>query len=386
MVQHSRATALILVTAALTVTGCTDGGGSSGDVSVAQEQGVAVTAFEPDPQNVLSGQTFFLRMELENKGASQARNVQAKILDPVFGPGPRSPSLESESQSVGLGNDSRLFMDFGDLRAPDPETGTDPLPRTKTANIKAPTGIQTGIEFPIDLVARIYYEYTTTANTQITLMSSQRFRSEQPERQSVSVDNSGGPVQLSINEQTPVRVNSGSTRSICVVVENKGSGRTIAPSAYDGASSPSTNRDNLGRVQLTLETGSGIQLTDGETATVRLVGDTKKGQHCFSARPNYVSSSGGQQTVLLTAEADYAYYTSTESSFTVEGRETTSSTTPTNTESGQQYEYIGDSDQRGSYISRAQVSSGANDNELCRGLKQKDVDPGLFTEVCDLQQ
>jgi hypothetical protein len=177
--------------------------------------------------------------------------------------------------------------------------------------------LDSGVVIPYDVMGEISYGYSTTGVTQIEVMGQERWGSNQPTRSTPSVDNSGGPIQLSVNTKTPIILYGGSDRTtqLCLNIENAGDGEAYLPSESEP--------DNKVRISSSSQS-SEVQLTSLDTGGtggdgVVSMNDNGAGTTCYQ-----VEASGNnpnlKTTVPVTFTAEYNYRKEVTTSVTVEGR------------------------------------------------------------------
>lgn len=304
----SNKAALVFLALIVTVSGCADN--SNAGVSVSQTEGVAIQSFTATPSEVFENQMVTLELQLKNNGGSEAQNVQAKLYNVPFGGTNRAWKIKSPSEG-------QKQVSFNKLRAPDPDTDAPSISVPRTWNIEAPN-LDQGVTIPYDFYTRIFYNYKTTATTEIQVMSDQRFREQGATRTTPEVDNSGAPIQLDFKTRTPIVLfQDGQHADVCVIVENAGSGTPFSPEA----SYSNVNQSTVDKVKLNVQT-SGTLIEKTETSgdeLVSMVGG--RGVKCFTLDINNNQIDQKiQQTVPITITAEYGYYQESSTSVTVKGR------------------------------------------------------------------
>lgn len=297
---------LAFLSLVIIASGCTGGGNEKG-VTVTQTAGVTVQSFTATPSTVFEGQPATLELQLANAGGRNADNVQAKLFN--------APINEGSGSWTG----TSALKEVGSLRPGDPETDTPAITKPVTWSLDSPD-LSQGVSIPYDFLSRIYYEYDTVGVTEIQVMDSERYRDSGATRQRPSVENSAGPVQLEVRTRTPLvfygEEESNPSSELCVIAKNVGGGEVLSPDTL--GINDVQNSEN--EVRLTVKaSGSAISFAEGattDTEIVPIVGT--EGIHCFTVN---AESSDIQQTVPITITADYGYYTESQTSVTVEGRE-----------------------------------------------------------------
>ncbi len=140
------------------VSGCVGGGntGTSGN-------GVVILEFRPDFTQVYSDDPVKLQLRIQNQGEVRARNVKAEL----------TGINTAEWQQLGYGITTTEYL--GDLQPYDPATNTPGAIKTKTWYLRAPM-LAKGIDFTYTPIAKVGYDYTTTAQKPITIVDEDELR------------------------------------------------------------------------------------------------------------------------------------------------------------------------------------------------------------------
>jgi hypothetical protein len=224
IIMEKKQTGLILLTLSviltLTTSGCTLPGGTTAG------QGVIIENFEVDFPRVFAGEKFKLQMRMRNEGSIDAYNVYPKLYN--IGTSFQNDMLEISCQhTCGQGVN---------LLAPDPDRGTIGESRTCIWDCVAPTGIPKGLSVTFNPSVRLYYWYGTHTIKSITVASQDELRSLQSQGKSPpseTVSTTGGPVQMDIVVQGPIRYWEGEQRitfPININIQNTGGGTTCITS------------------------------------------------------------------------------------------------------------------------------------------------------------
>lgn len=290
--------ALGLVVAA---SGCTDTTGSS-DVEISQTEGLVIDQFDAFPAEVPDKTQVQLDLVLVNKGGATAENVRWSIENIPF-EGSRNWEREGGFEQQNLR-----------IASANPETGQQAGRRSIHPTILSPD-LSQGISIPYTMNMNVTYDYSTTGVTDVTLMSRDRYQEEGSSRSSVSLDNTGGPVQLQTSTRNPIIYYStgGSTNvqdsRFCVTATNEGTGDLVGE-----------------KVGVTVETSGTLKVSSqrdegyskSSAGTIEFIGGRSSSQDCFYLQaPNSVS---GQLTLPITVKADYTYQIEDSTVVTVDGR------------------------------------------------------------------
>lgn len=315
MQLSSNKTGLILLALIVAVSGCADDSNSNG-VAVSQTEGVAIEGFSSSPSEIFEGQLTTLELQLRNVGGSEAENVAARLFNRGF-EGDGTWNIQGEGDSV----DDLKSVYFGSLSGPDPQTDAPAISVPRTWNLEAPD-LDVAQQVPYDFNSRVFYQYSTTASTDIEVMSNDRYNELGTSRSQPELDNSGGPIQIDVRTRTPVVFTSTGQDTqpvpIRVVVTNEGSGTPFLQSAYSDESYDVSN-DEAERVDIEVEAAGNSVSFDSNEQTVRMVNG--EGVKSFTMDVSRVSNQDIQQTVPITVTAEYGYYQDTSTSVTVNGRE-----------------------------------------------------------------
>jgi hypothetical protein len=285
--------------------GCTNTSGGT-SVTTTQTQGITVNEFSTFPaSSVIENSQVQLTMGVQNTGGAVAQNVEAQVFNVPFG----------QDTNQAWSGDPPSFT-FGELQPPDTENNIPATPATQTKTVTAPNFDQR-ISVPYTFRAKLDYDYSTTAQTEIVLMGQERFRSTQGSTSQPQVENTGGPIQMEVRTRSPIVFYSGSQTQprFCVIATNEGGGTAYLPGTDPSESS------NLDKVEIN-PTSSQFSLSapssDSNGNQVSLVGG--RGVQCFDIDDTSNPGSNSQLTVPVTLTANYGYQKEVSDSITVEGR------------------------------------------------------------------
>ncbi|MFB6200284.1 MAG: hypothetical protein ABEJ83_05345 [Candidatus Nanohaloarchaea archaeon] len=318
--------AIFIIAATVVASGC----GGNSNQNTPSTSPIKIQDFSAFPNPVPAGQTVQFNIELKNKGDVDAQNVAFRLFNPPFGTSGQKRTWRGVNRDL-TSTGGRTLSTFNTLRAP---TENNPaIPATATISMTAPE-IGQGNTISYTFLGKLFYTYNTSAQTEIQVMSQERFRESGVARKQPSVDTSSGPIQLDVRTATPIIQYSGDTgpnSEMCVIVRNKGSG---TPFLVDGSNSALTGSDrvynvndsNADKVKLTVHDVGNFDLdanpetdTDKNSVTVKLVGS--KGIQCFGIdQTDSVTEGSGQKTYNVQMEAKYGYTRETSTAVTVEGR------------------------------------------------------------------
>ncbi len=315
-------TALALIAITVIIAGCTNGGGEES----ASTAGVQITNFSATPSSTFSGQSAQISMSVINQGGVDASNAVAKLYQAPIGGGPGSWEIESGPQIV----------DIGGIRAADPENEIPAQTRRQNWALTAPDLGSQSVDY--NFQTRLYYDYSSEATTQIELVREDEFLQGDYSPSRPSTSNTDGPIQIDINTRSPVRYftsedgeSSSVDSDLCVTVRNEGQGTPFAPSVdeytdtQDGEITSidlgSEDNDPRDKVEVSVSESAGVDFpaaNDDGTATETVMLTGSRGNHCFEMTlPDSFSIT---QTVPLTIDASYSYYTDASTTATVQPR------------------------------------------------------------------
>lgn len=284
-----------LISLVVIASGCTQGG-SSGEVTVTQNQGITVQSFSIFPNPMLADTTGDLTLRLQNTGEAEATNVEATVYNVPWAD-PNGQSTWSHDQ----GGEDDPTIDFPNLQAPNPDAGIPSTAVERILQISSPTG-ESGINTDYEFMTDISYDYTTTAEASVTVMGEERYRDERPTRSRPTVENTGGPIQVDIRTESPIIYRGGdTTKQVCFQVRNVGGGRV------------STQGGEGDAVELSIT----IPGVNSNVGTVPVSRQTDRGGECIDLGGD-LTEPDQQETFPIEVTATYNYEKTERASVTVE--------------------------------------------------------------------
>lgn len=274
------------------------------------------------PNPAPANQTVTLEIEVENIGDVDAEGVYYRIFNPPFASERGQDRAWRDGDGAPMNSqDKRTFPINDVLRAP---TDTNPsIPMTDTRKMTAPN-LEQGRTVSYDFFSRLFYNYSTRANADIQIMSSERYREQGIQRSQPELENTQGPVQLDVRTSTPLVIYPGDSdgenpsTEVCVIVRNTGQGQPY----WGHGQNPPNSEEVMGKVDLSVKDVGNVNFTSTETnsnsVTAEIVGN--RAVECFDMEVQTTSQAEIQQTITLELEADYGYQEETQTSVTVEGR------------------------------------------------------------------
>lgn len=297
---------------------------------------VSVNDFSITPNPVPGGQTVNVRMELENAGDQEITGTYATLFGPTFATEETQQKTWRTSDGGGVNSEYRT-MEFDTLP---PATDTSPaVPRRDSVTFMSPS-LEEGRINSRNFKARIQYKTSTSANTEIQVMSNERQQEVGASESKLVVENSDGPVQVEAQGTTPhVFYDVGTAdEEICFTLRNGADGTPFLVTGDKGASETASGYDidseSQDKVRLTVEDVGNVkfesQETGGNSANVEIIGN--EGYHCYDMELTGLGQiTDLEQSTTIPINVDYGYQEETSTSVTVEGRRQTDVTTETNT-------------------------------------------------------
>lgn len=256
-----RAKPLIAVMCLVLILGCA-GGGSKSEVTeagVEPGRGVKVTKFVPDYQNLASGDTFSLNLEVKNVGNAVAKG-------PAGAGGPAINLYRYGTFTKTSTSEDALKTVAMVLDPPDLEFNVPGQSDMVNWNLKAP---DVSTEYPYSFAAQVHYQYETQARTEVTFLTRERLLATG--REGGTIPNSPsestvGPVEVRIEVPQEVVLRKGGTETgedaddavknftIKIVVENIGDGIVQMAGALAGTSDCTKKLGCVSDVYLTVPT------------------------------------------------------------------------------------------------------------------------------------
>ena len=311
MKAQLNAPAMLVLGLVLVASGCIDTGGGEGpEVTVQQESGVTIQSFETQRSEVREGDSIRPRMVVKNEGGRAAQNAKALLYN--------YPSVWSSDDGT------NAVLDFGNIRAPDPDRNRPSPPARDDATIQVNSDYRQGQNVPVDVKAVLVYDYDTIADTGVIVAP----RTLAPEvDSSPEVDNTAGPVQMDVVSEAVISVPEDETQAstqVCLEVENAGGGTPLLPSVYDSGirSVPLSNiNENVNAMEVTAEINSEIVSVSGENPkTIRLYDGTAT-TRCWDLQANVGQNINRQTTERVSFVSEYAYRDKDSIGLSITGRE-----------------------------------------------------------------
>jgi len=222
---------LLLLIVAIGISGCAGIGalqGGGGPVlacpGAGVTDGITITDFSFDFNEIYGGESVGLTFTVENFGGSDGTLNSYQLFGPDFGTGGMQWEITSGSQTkTGMGEA---------LSAPNTDLGIPGGMYTELWTIKAPSNLT--VETPVNLNIRTTYTYKTSFSGVLTVMTQSYLGSLAPEERKALIQSgglsascyTGGPIQLKAAAGTHF-VDPTGTPKIRFVVTNVGPGYTF---------------------------------------------------------------------------------------------------------------------------------------------------------------
>ncbi|MEM5870516.1 MAG: hypothetical protein QW758_01005 [Candidatus Aenigmatarchaeota archaeon] len=281
---------LFSVALVVLLSGCV---GPSGGVKFSATDGIIITEFSSDYDRYSRNEPISVNIEIENVGGTTARNTIVEILGATW----------TQVQACGP----------WDLAPPDLSISPPLRGDVKACNriIQPFAQLPEGVEFPLQLIARVTYDYRSNGAINIPVLSKEFYayniRENRPIPKTYNVTNSMGPIHIDLDARLPIIIDSPMTEiPVNVIFKNVGSGVPIMRGGPAG--------DIIGKLNIKLNIvggnfkecgylqGSGpsvggtIELRKGETIRIP----------CTITIPNVPQT---YQYITMTFESDYGYFT-----------------------------------------------------------------------------
>lgn len=307
---------LVLLSAVIIASGCMD----NGEADAVKTAPMQVNSFSASPNPAQADTNVMFDIELENTGDADAENTAIRLFGPTFatdtGQDKTWRPANPDDGAIDEAADRTRYI--GTVRAP---TDNSPsVPETEMITLTAPA-YEEGREATDLFQMDIFYQYETTATTQLDIMTAEHFQDNNIQRTEPTLETTAGPVQLDIRGSTPkVQYEGDEDDELCVIVRNDGEGEVFHPDdgfiGTEGTRAYDVNSDVRDRVKLSVEDVGNIDFEPNE-ATVRLV----RGEQvqCFDWSADGLIQQR-EQTVNIELDAEYGYTKTDQTSVTVEGR------------------------------------------------------------------
>lgn len=298
---------LSLLMVVVLVSGCVQIGGDD-EEETRYDNGLVIENFEAFPDEVFSGDSLDLILDVQNKGGREATDVWAEVY-----------SLG------GLEDSNENKKELSDLDSPtsDFEGQTD----TATWNLDAPS-IEKGITDTVTPNVRVYYQYSTRARNSVPVLTRSEYKrrlkrdESLPEAGSTTV--SHGPFSVEIKSRSTAVINEDDdehTFRVSITANNIMSG-TAYKSGLGSETEPES--DELDVVNLTIKSGEGDISCGGEShadeyqeSEEDLRGGEEMRKNCeIKLAKDEVSDV---MDIPIEVKMDYGYFISGEAPVTIEG-------------------------------------------------------------------
>lgn len=267
--------------------------GPGGTVRYSATDGILITEFSSDYDRYSKNEPISVNIEIENVGGTTARNTIIEILGATW----------TNVQPCGP----------WELAPPDLSISPPLRGDVKACNriIQPFTQLPEGIEFPIQLIARVTYDYRSNGAINIPVLSKEFYtyniRENRPLPKTHNVTNSMGPIHIDLDARLPIIVDSPMTEiPINVIFKNVGSGVPITRGG--------PGKDIIGKLNIRLNIVGGnfkeCGYLQGSGTTVTGNIELRKGETIRI--PCTITITNVPQTyqyITMTFESDYGYFT-----------------------------------------------------------------------------
>jgi len=302
--------ALVLLAVVL-VSGCTGLGGT-----VTAGNGVVILNFEPDLIGTYdSGDPVKLLLRIQNQGEVRATDVKAEL----------AGIDTTEWAAFG----ATFYKTIADMTPYDAVTNTQGAEKTVTWDLQAPE-LERGIDLVYEPIAKVSYNYKTTAQKPITIVAEDELRRIQQQGGSLPSKitvYTGGPLSVTVETKDYVKTTqefgSYDIFPISIVITNNYGG-TIIPDTLGGFGV--LGEEYLYPVQVRITPPSGTDFVhsgffgDDDCTTGTIIKDLWKGQNAkITCELMVISPPTYRQERHLKVELEYRYQTEAITQIPVRG-------------------------------------------------------------------
>lgn len=291
----------LLIIGMVFLSGCT---GGTPDVGVGK--GVSIQSFDPDFDEVRSGEEVALSALVENVGGSDATEIAVQLFGlnlnewTLISSGDETqthPGLRKADDSLGLSGEVYEFMWL----------------------VEAPAGLRVDNTYTANI--RAYYIYRTSAVSTLRFMSYDYMRSlpvaefeaAKDSTGVVSSTTSGAPVygSVDVGNRPLVVYKNGDTYSIQITIDNVGYGNPFNRNADYPGYGGSLDSGDLYYVYVDIDTTLDIDcsntLGNARSGTLRLTRGRSKTLFCTATIPS-ISALGNTKDYTVAANLEYGYF------------------------------------------------------------------------------
>ena len=235
---------IVLLAFMVFASGCV---GTSRPVKVSASDGLQIDDFSADVNDVFSGETVRLSLEVENVGGTTARGVKAKLFGGASGWG--DGSVE---KTVGRNNPSGTNV----LDPPIIDTNIPGDFNKVVWSVKSPS-LEQGLVQTYDMGVRVRYSYSTTSVTPIDVISYDEFDRQRKTNSfspsPIQSKNSNAPIKVEVTGSAPLRAGGDAKVSEPVTLTLTNVGDGIVFRRDDNAYPASAT---LGKVSVNIASGT----------------------------------------------------------------------------------------------------------------------------------
>ncbi|HLD78479.1 MAG TPA: hypothetical protein VJB16_05620 [archaeon] len=313
--------AVLPIALVVIASGCTTltGGGTG---SVATGPGVVVQDWKPDFSKLYSGEQLALQLRIQNQGQTRARNVVAEVTG-------------IDLADWGTGGFTN-YENLGDLIPADAVSNTPGETRTvQFQNLRAPA-LAKGTSFAYTPVARVSYDYATTAHKPITIVDQNELRRIQQQGRTLpskATTYTAGPLAVEIRTGNYVKTGTGFGQTydifpVYIKVTNTQweQGGTVVPKGFLPGSSGygfGTIDQYPVLVKVTPPAGTTFVFSgfgQDDCSSFQVTKDLWQGKDAeITCELQVTSPPSIAQEKLITVELDYRYFAEAKATVTVDG-------------------------------------------------------------------
>lgn len=289
---------LALVSVVL-ISGCVQWGGAG-----VAGNGVVILNFEPDLMGTYdSGDPVKLMLRIQNLGEVRATDIKAELA-----------GIDT-TQWAAFG--ATFYKTIGDMIGYDTETNTQGAEKTVIWDLEAPE-LERGIDLVYEPIAKVSYNYRTTAQKPITIVAEDELRRIQQQGGSLPTKvttYTGGPLSVTVETKDYVKTTEefGDYDVFPISIDITNSyGGTVIPDGFGGFGV--LGEEYLYPVQVRITPPAGTDfihsgwISDDDCTTGTIIKDLWKGQNAkITCELRVISPPTYRQERYLKVELDYRY-------------------------------------------------------------------------------
>lgn len=301
-----------LLMAVVLVSGCIQVGGGEDEEETRYGNGLVIKNFEAFPNEVFSGDTLDLIVDIQNKGGREAGGIWAEVY--------------SLSGLACVNDGCEVKEDISSLDAPTSDFEGETV--TETWELEAPS-VHKGIADNVNPQVRVYYDYSTVARNSIPVISRQEYKRKLQRDQSLpsagSTTVSHGPFSVNIKSRsTAVLDEDENTFRVSILANNLLSGTAYTlDGGYEKGTAPKSENDELDKVKVTVTPSGNNKIDCGGTGGFKdsysSKEDLRGGETLRMNCEVSLDSKSDSMDVPVDVELDYGYFLTDSASLTLKG-------------------------------------------------------------------